>query len=117
MRDGDDGARWMTLEAIAERAGRELIAGRRFNRKTLTRWITQGMGGRTLAARKVGGRYVTTLEALEEFLGLEGEDGEGSGIRHQGAGGKRRGDSGISDAGLSERLARAGLSSSAAGRR
>jgi hypothetical protein len=107
MREAD--ARWMTLEALAERAGRELVAGRAFSRKLLCRWITEGLDGRTLEARKVGGRYLSTMDALAEFLGIE------EGNRHEAIGTRGSGP-GISDPGLSERLARAGLGSVAARR-
>jgi hypothetical protein len=41
--------------------------GRPVHVSTLVRWIHHGVGGVRLEARRLGGRWVTTLEALDRF--------------------------------------------------
>ncbi|QEG23898.1 DUF1580 domain-containing protein [Mariniblastus fucicola] len=42
------------------------------NRSTVFRWTTRGSGGRILSTIKVGGRRVTTVEALLAFFESDG---------------------------------------------
>ena len=43
-------------------------ASRPIHVSTIIRWITRGIGGERLQAVRLGGRWVTSLEALDRFV-------------------------------------------------
>ena len=51
--------------------------GRRIHASTFWRWVTKGVGGVQLEARRLGGRYVTSLEAIERFSERLADAGRG----------------------------------------
>jgi hypothetical protein len=46
----------------------ESLSGRRPPSATMHRWVHKGVGGVKLATCKIGGRYYTGRQAIEEFL-------------------------------------------------
>jgi hypothetical protein len=47
------------------------IAGRKPHIATIHRWVHRGVSGRRLRARRVGGRWIVSRVALEDFLNAE----------------------------------------------
>ena len=56
----------MVPRQVAEEVGR--LTGRTPSRSTVTKWITDGVGGHYLRATRVGGVNVVTHEDLRLFL-------------------------------------------------
>lgn len=47
------------------------LTGRKPHIATIHRWVNRGVRGRTLQARRVGGRWIVTRVALEDFLNAD----------------------------------------------
>ena len=43
-------------------------------REKMWRWIVQGVGGKKLQGRRVGGKFYTTRRAVEQFIDNGGDD-------------------------------------------
>lgn len=54
-----------TFNEIAARLPR--LSGKRIALSTLWRWSTKGCRGVRLEARRLGGRYITSIEAVDRF--------------------------------------------------
>ncbi len=55
----------LTFSEAAERL--PAINGRKIHASSVWRWARKGIGGVYLESRRLGGRYLTSLEALERF--------------------------------------------------
>ena len=54
-----------TFTEIAAKLPR--VNGRKIHSSTLWRWVVKGMNGCHLEARKFGGRFLTSIEAVDRF--------------------------------------------------
>ena len=58
----------ISLREAAHRLPRISRSGKPVHFSTIYRWATRGVGGVRLEVAKIGGRLVTTTEALERFV-------------------------------------------------
>jgi hypothetical protein len=57
-----------TIVSMGEVARRVRCGGRSLHLSTVNRWRKPGLGGVCLEAVRLGGRWVTSLEALDRFV-------------------------------------------------